>query len=594
MIDILLDVPHIWQNGPGAPLANDCGQASVTGDICGLTVYCPTVYELSVQSGFATGKFTTVANLISMGATSPYKLGLWYTNLATLEYYEAAVQLGIVLTGLIDYRPVKKITGVNYDYAHFWNVRGRRKDVPGKPNGFWVNDSLLPQGPTFIPDDVFAAAINTPSLTLGGTNNPNIAVYPTVARAKVVKPISRITTGWNIDLIHNAPPPALFTGTGGIRLVADVSGALGPNTYGNVDLRPFFDRIRNYLRQMKAAGLRPLVVFTHETYGEGQSYNWEQMEHSLSEWQRWKGEAFPLFKDVVRGIDEEMNGEWDVAFGNQNDKPPQITDSIYIAPEIYGVLFRDFYPLVKSVNPRIQVVTAGFVRSAVDVRDYIRAARIADVMDGWGWHPYQAGATAVPYLKSRNIEPDLNILQNAFPGKRGFLQEFGGFESKDNPAIFHVNEHARGIWEVTADRGLSAYVYPAVTGMDGREGPLTPDWRIRKDHQNRSMIDIAVKIEQGTEQPPEQPPAGKKLMRLTNLPSDGVKFRTGPGTTYARVSIGGVPVTFTENVEIEAILGGIETANGYDWLRCKYKGIEGAFALNADLLNPSKRVIIRP
>lgn len=104
------------------------------------------------------------------------------------------------------------------------------------------------------------------------------------------------------------------------------------------------------------------------------------------------------------------------------------------------------------------------------------------------------------------------------------------------------------------------------------------------------MIAEAAKIEAGAPivTPPPKPTGAK--MTVTNLPAGGVQFRKGPGKSFERWTIEGIKAAITNGTQIDAILGPIVTADGFDWLECTYKGEKGAFAINAE---PPLRAIIR-
>ncbi|MBZ0288538.1 MAG: M23 family metallopeptidase, partial [Anaerolineae bacterium] len=105
--------------------------------------------------------------------------------------------------------------------------------------------------------------------------------------------------GMNLDM-HNPlghPSPDRLKGIGWIRVKFNVSfdpDKQGNARYGNTDIDKTFNRMKPWLKQYTDAGIKVLMVFTHQLYGEGAGYNWPQMDTG-----RWN-EFIPKYADFAK------------------------------------------------------------------------------------------------------------------------------------------------------------------------------------------------------------------------------------------------------------------------------------------------------
>ena len=87
--------------------------------------------------------------------------------------------------------------------------------------------------------------------------------------------------GMNLDIDHplGAPSADALEGLGHVRMLYNVS--LNPSDpqrrYGNTDLDYTFSRYYPHIKRYTEAGLRVILVFTHQTYGEGREEFWGPM-----------------------------------------------------------------------------------------------------------------------------------------------------------------------------------------------------------------------------------------------------------------------------------------------------------------------------
>ena len=91
--------------------------------------------------------------------------------------------------------------------------------------------------------------------------------------------------GMNLDIDHplGAPPADALEGLGHVRMLYNVS--LNPSDpvsdpqhrYGNTNLDFTFSRYFPHVKRYVDAGLRVILVFTHQTYGEGREEFWGPM-----------------------------------------------------------------------------------------------------------------------------------------------------------------------------------------------------------------------------------------------------------------------------------------------------------------------------
>src|SRR5262249_5195312 len=82
-------------------------------------------------------------------------------------------------------------------------------------------------------------------------------------------------TGINLDLLHplGKPAPERLKGVGWVRFPYSVSMGRG-----STDLDAAYSFYAPYIDRYSKAGLKIILILTHQTYGEGQGYVWPNMD----------------------------------------------------------------------------------------------------------------------------------------------------------------------------------------------------------------------------------------------------------------------------------------------------------------------------
>ncbi|MBZ0275833.1 MAG: peptidoglycan DD-metalloendopeptidase family protein, partial [Anaerolineae bacterium] len=107
-------------------------------------------------------------------------------------------------------------------------------------------------------------------------------------------------TGINLDLQHRLgqPDPSRMKGAGWVRFAYNVSMGRG-----STDLNAAYDLYAPYIERCAKAGLKVLLVLTHQTYGEGAGYVWPNMDSN-----RWN-ELAGRFSDFAGKIATRFAGK---------------------------------------------------------------------------------------------------------------------------------------------------------------------------------------------------------------------------------------------------------------------------------------------
>lgn len=186
----------------------------------------------------------------------------------------------------------------------------------------------------------------------------------------------------NVDPLNGTGLPVENPGLPYYRFPANVSQSDPAQPHSNQDLAKFFARYDpavNQLRVRWAADI--MLVLTHQTYGEGAGFDWNQM--NPDSWQAWiagmanlSGQIAAHYKGKVR---------W-YQIGNEHDKASEA--AIYIPPLVYGDLFRRVVTAIRGSDPGAKFITAGMVSGAASGSSYLRQSGALSAADGVAFHAY--------------------------------------------------------------------------------------------------------------------------------------------------------------------------------------------------------------
>ncbi|MCS6836139.1 MAG: cellulase family glycosylhydrolase [Anaerolineae bacterium] len=217
------------------------------------------------------------------------------------------------------------------------------------------------------------------------------AIIRTPGTISAVNPV-----GVNLDFTHplGTPDPARLGRIGWVRFGYNVS-----NNVGSTDIQATFNRCAPILERYVRAGYRVCMATSHQTYGEGQGFNWHQM--GVAEWDRLIGR----FADMMNRIAAQYRGRglihaWQV--WNEPDAPlPEMGHiaeaSVPMNAATYHRMLRAVVPAMRAADSELTILTAGFTGSqsgALYARDALAGLSANARPDGIAIHPYGRTARA--------------------------------------------------------------------------------------------------------------------------------------------------------------------------------------------------------
>jgi hypothetical protein len=262
--------------------------------------------------------------------------------------------------------------------------------------------------------------------------------------------------GVNLDLDHRlgVPPAAEISALGWVRLIFNVS--LNPNfhdhrRYGNTDVNFTYRRYLPVLQQYANAGLKVILVLTHQTYGEGQGYVWTQMNRD-----RWR-DLTRKYADLVREVAAQFAGRNLVhayQIWNEQDTPPdKIRSAVPVPPAEYAHLLAEATRAIRSVDSQVYILTGGHAAGPDQGTVYARAALDALPAglqpDGVAFHPYGRGPAGSPFSRFGSLNESIQAWARLLPDRPLWITEWGVLDRQgDNTIIGQVNQYATGFLNV--------------------------------------------------------------------------------------------------------------------------------------------------
>ena len=245
-------------------------------------------------------------------------------------------------------------------------------------------------------------------------------------------------TGINLDLMYplgHPSPSRLGKKLGWVRLNYNVSYDPDRGTHGNSDIGQAYARYKPFIEQYARAGYRIIVVFSHQTYGEGAGFVWEQMDSG-----KWRTLS-NRFIDMVREITRQYAGQ-DLVHAyqiwNEQDAQPGFLSAVPIPPGNYAFLLGESIRAIRSVDSKVNVITGGHTAGpdlgASYARATLRALPPGILPDGIAFHPYGRGTrTDLPYAHFGHIEDSIRAYSDVLPGKALWITEWGVLDFPDVP-----------------------------------------------------------------------------------------------------------------------------------------------------------------
>lgn len=234
------------------------------------------------------------------------------------------------------------------------------------------------------------------------------------------------TTGMNLDVHHplGTPDPARLRGMGWVRFGYSVSAKRGSE-----DIDAAYNLYKPHLERYARAGFKVLLVFTHETYGEGKNEFWPWSSMTTSKW----GKLTARFAEMVGRIAAQYAGKNIVhayQVWNEMDAPTGAEASVPIPPQDYGHLLAETIRAIRRADPAAVIITGGHTSGPQNGSAYARAtlqAMPAGVRpDGVAFHPYGRGTkSGPPYAIFGHIDEEIRHYAPVLPGKPVWMTEWG-------------------------------------------------------------------------------------------------------------------------------------------------------------------------
>ena len=245
-------------------------------------------------------------------------------------------------------------------------------------------------------------------------------------------------TGINLDYAHRLgrPSPNRLGNLGWVRFAYNVSYNPENNSYGNTDLGKAHARYRPFIEQYARAGYQVMLVFTHQTYGEGAGFNWNQMDSG-----RWAALSNRLI-EMIREIARQYAGSNLIhayQIWNEQDAHQGAPASVPVPPGNYAFMLGESIRAIRASDKHVRIITGGHTGGPGNGVSYARATLKAMPPgiqpDGIAFHPYGRGTQpGPPYAIFGHIDESMQRYGTLQPGKPLWITEWGVLDHPTDPA----------------------------------------------------------------------------------------------------------------------------------------------------------------
>lgn len=313
-----------------------------------------------------------------------------------------------------------------------------------------------------------------------------------------------------------APNPSVFVGQKFVRVHMDVSMEVG-----NTNLGPFFTKYDPYINGLIAAGVIPILLFTHETWGEGQGFNYTldmYQNPNHPEWTRYIDGNTNMIQQIAQHY-AGLNVYFQI--GNEPDANHGAESSIPMLPQVYGRLVRVAYDKIKAVKANAILISAGFMQGAGAVVQYYQAAQIGAYVNYVACHPYGQTPRSHPDFFVWGWIDEYMSLVNAIP-KPKIITEIGILNNQGaaaNRVITFFEEF------IKVAKAAGYCWWAAIDLMHGCWGCWTNGGQL-KEWNGKSILSVNRGTGSG------EVPGSEVEVDAPLWLSHARYFRTGPGKDY--------------------------------------------------------------
>jgi hypothetical protein len=249
-------------------------------------------------------------------------------------------------------------------------------------------------------------------------------------------------TGMNLDLLHPLGKPSAdrMKGMGWVRFAYNVSMGRG-----STDLDAAYNFYAPFIEAYAKAGLKVILVLTHQTFGEGAGYVWPNMD--TGKWREFTGRWAPIVQKVAQRF---AGKNWVSAYQiwNEQDTPKNIAAAaVPLSPTDYAYLLAEGIKAIRAVDAKVTIMTGGHVGGPGNGANYARAtinAMPGNVRpDAIACHSYGRGPVGSIYSPFGSIDEDVDAYSKIMPGTPIFITEWGVLDRPNDPAS-QVSDYAIG------------------------------------------------------------------------------------------------------------------------------------------------------
>lgn len=296
-------------------------------------------------------------------------------------------------------------------------------------------------------------------------------------------------TGMNLDILHplGHPEPTRLKGLGWVRFAYNVSMGRGLT-----DLNTAYNLYAPYIERYRQAGLKVLLVLSHQTYGEGAGYVWTEMTSA-----RWH-DLTAKYADFARRIAGHYAGRGLIyQIWNEQDTPLDAAHAAVPVPAAdYAHLLSETIRAIRSADERATIITGGHVGGPAKGSIYAKATLAAMPAgarpDGIACHSYGRGPVGSKYSPFGAIDDDVDAYGKVLPGAKVWITEWGVLDFPNDPPA-QVTDYAAGFVDrlkrLYSGKVATAVWYAWADGMHNGYGLVNA-----LDHPKQPLYDRFMKL----------------------------------------------------------------------------------------------------
>lgn len=332
-------------------------------------------------------------------------------------------------------------------------VRVREKPVDGKPQGQLrggeVFESMESEADTTAKVGVQGQWLQI--RRFDGTTGYVAAWFVELAPEVPNISVAGSLTGINLDFNHplGRPSPDDLKGIGWIRIKFNMSYNPANRTYGNTDVNATYNRYLPLIEQYARAGIKTLMVFTHQLYGEGAGFNWQQMDPD--KWKTLIGRYADYARQVVERFANKNLIHCYQIWNEQDTKEGRA--AVAVPAPIYGLMLTETIRAIRKVDSTTPIITGGHTTGPESGSAYARqalAAMPADVRpDGIATHPYGRGVVGHKFSNFGGLDHEIRLYSGVMPGKPIWITEWGVLNIQGNMSFVNdAADYATGFMKI--------------------------------------------------------------------------------------------------------------------------------------------------